>query len=236
MWISIQTEPTPTFGLEPSPDRVGWGVMNRKKMINLQFGKEGREEGRDGREAETGGLSQAAQRRRLHITGARAASYQRSLLAATIRQCRATMCPFITSTATTVGETLVPPPTPTPPFTMWNSTSNPFPPLHNFMTEHPMKEKMQLSLTCSSCWYCFQPLPLCDSSRLLSILSVFPCLQCLCSRFPSRWEDIFLKQSAKAVERVSQQYNEKHSFLFLIKNSQNYALFNTVLSILASIF
>lgn len=70
---------------------------------------EGREGGREGREAETGGLSQAAQRRRLHITGARAASYQRSLLAATIRQCRATMCPFITSTATTVGETLVPP-------------------------------------------------------------------------------------------------------------------------------
>lgn len=54
MWISIRTEPTPTFGWEPSSDRLGGDESEE----NDSFAVWERREGVDGRAAETGGLSQ----------------------------------------------------------------------------------------------------------------------------------------------------------------------------------
>lgn len=95
MLISIWTEPTPTFGRKPFSvvvEREGWWFERKWLICSL---------GKKGGMAETGGLSQQ-HKDGDYTTGARVASYQHSLLAATIRQRRTTRCPFIISTATTV--------------------------------------------------------------------------------------------------------------------------------------
>lgn len=152
MWISIWTEPSPTFGWEPSSDRVGQGGDESEENDSFAVW-----ERREGGMAERQRQEASASSTKTPIT--HHGSESRIVPALTLGCYNKTMqghnVPIHHQHSHGCWETLVPPPTPTPPFTMWNSTSNPFPLVDNFMTEHPMKEKMRLSLTCSSCWYCF---------------------------------------------------------------------------------